>query len=269
MEDLSLFLFLLGAEDVGQYFESASVPTDAVVANRTMLAPHLYDDTPPPLKKVALSNWWQVWLPNACDGPVARLFSRPPLLKVVLGLRTTPSQDFGTNLNCVCMDFGFSSRTPFNGKMCVRPIPSLPSSPLNPAHHFPPSISPLLQNSISVEFNQFFSIRFLCVMFSLPRRKEKNSRPTQIRFLLFPKRTWTTTRNILRGCTVSCPATSPRWPVSLRIYMITSHSFSFFLPIFLFLPPFAISWNLYILSSRTEQLTWLNDFSLFTFSDIH
>lgn len=48
MEDLSLFLFLLGAEDVGQYFESASVPTDAVVANRTMLAPHLYDDTPPP-----------------------------------------------------------------------------------------------------------------------------------------------------------------------------------------------------------------------------
>lgn len=50
MEDLSLFLFLLGAEDVGQYFESASVPTDAVVANRTMLAPHLYDDTPPPKK---------------------------------------------------------------------------------------------------------------------------------------------------------------------------------------------------------------------------
>ena len=231
-------------------------------------------------KTVALSNWWQgkldykrLWRTSRRDSVAAHLCSKSCSGSELLRRKTFEL----TWIACV-WNLDFLLGPPSMAK-CVFVLPSFLSPPSLALHH----LSPSLQNSLSVEFNQPFFIRFLCsyVFTSLYREKKEVkilspiSRPLQFNFFCSPKRTWTTTRNILRGCTVSCPATSPRWPVSLRIYMISSHYFFFFsflLPLFffLFLPSSRyLSWNLYNSFVENRTTYWLNDFSLFTFSDIH
>ena len=68
------YSFLFEAEDVGQLFESAFVPTGAVVVNRTILAPHLYDDKTKQTDKKKQSRYLidgkASWTTSACDGLV-------------------------------------------------------------------------------------------------------------------------------------------------------------------------------------------------------
>ncbi|KZS13052.1 Uncharacterized protein APZ42_021908 [Daphnia magna] len=107
-------------------------------------------------ERASLLKTSQVRLKSVRDGLVARLCSRPSLLKVVLGLRTTPSQDFGVNLNCVCLDFGFSSRIPLMAK-CVFVLPTPPSA------YSPPPIfshSNFLLRQYIGRFNQLLFTRF-------------------------------------------------------------------------------------------------------------
>lgn len=181
-------------------------------------------------ERASLLKTSQVRLKSVRDGLVARLCSRPSLLKVVLGLRTTPSQDFGVNLNCVCLDFGFSSRIPLMAK-CVFVLPTPPSA------YSPPPSSPtptFCLDSISVDLTSSYSLGFLRYVPPPPRPLNLNCSP---------KRTWTTTRNILRGCTVSCPATSPRWPVFVFTwyphfsFLSPFHLLFLFISILLFLQP--------------------------------
>ncbi|KAI9565186.1 hypothetical protein GHT06_008963 [Daphnia sinensis] len=120
----------------------------------------------------ALLKTSQVRLKSVRDGLVARLCSCPSLLKVVLGLRTTPSQDFGANLNCVCLDFGFSSRIPLMAK-CVFVLPTPPAySPSLILSH--PNF--LLRQYIG-RFNQLLFTRFSCVTFPSPRPLNLNCSP--------------------------------------------------------------------------------------------
>ena len=134
MEDCLFFssssssFFFVGSRRCGADLltKALSVGTGAMVANRTNAT------------TASECNWsldfillmaGRVRNPSPCDGLAARICSRPPMLKVVLGLRATPSQDLRTNLNCVCMNFGIFFSNPPSPlfqwqKMCVRPIPT-------------------------------------------------------------------------------------------------------------------------------------------------
>ena len=153
------------------------------------------------------------------------------MLKVVLGLRTTPSQDFRANLDCVCLDFGFLLESPFMAKcVFVPPIPLF----------CPPNFC---FNSISVDLTSSYSFGSLRYV-PFP--------PLPIQFLLFSQRTWTTTRTFWG--VVQFPALlHPRVGRFSYLHDILT-------PLFLFFFPFSFSLPFYLAISstfRTEQLDWM------------
>ncbi|KAK4021605.1 hypothetical protein OUZ56_003516 [Daphnia magna] len=186
-------------------------------------------------ERASLLKTSQVRLKSVRDGLVARLCSRPSLLKVVLGLRTTPSQDFGVNLNCVCLDFGFSSRIPLMAK-CVFVLPTPPSA------YSPPPSSPtptFCLDSISVDLTSSYSLGFLRYV----------PLPSPIEFKLFPKENVNHDTKHFEGLYSFLPCYIPTL-AGFRIYMISSLFISLSFP-----SSFSLYFYLAISSTfRTEQL---------------